>query len=757
MLDLANFVLEPAEIEQIYKFIHNRSRPSSIRELGELIIRRRLEVHSEAKKRRIYSPEQKYAAGEKIFFYFHDNKYRLAEILRIEPGSHSEYGSYERIAVSVEGFEKEKAYVSNCPHFPLRFGFNADYVDTANPGNAVATPGQLFIRHEASIRPNMTQALLKQDGLLNVDDEWFVIDEIPKITHPEIQRCWECIEENGKPIPSSKLVCDVLKCLPSSPKFGIFRFSLDHHLNGDRKFIKYQSAEGAKWGIKRAIPPRQIRNTLTLTAISSGFIKITKGLQELVEFFKAADEITFKSYGEYEVRGCIDPVLKRIYGEQIRQWFAENRLAPGDVIYIKSPASADEHPVLYTTFEGDSHEKSGKKEEKDAVCRKANLRHRIYMLLDSRGQYLHVKEIHRHIRESSSEDVTQPTTDAILSGNKHLFARLHDSRGLWGLSTWESERPGVDSISLSIAIREEDWVRRLLEAELKPLTVIELADRLAGIFITPKEKILETNFFDPNDERFIQIDGKWGLKVWARDWKARIEEINTELSEYEKLSAMLSGAKDKKLRLEAAISDLEERKTLIQNQLTRLEKASNFTRQKIPKLQKQHDDLIEQTQSVQKKIPASRRSGNQLTITLVFILAAVSLFLTIDNTYQSLGLILGFLTAILFLFVLIREINAGLFNKRLTKKREDIQAAISKINGSLADVEQKHHKIANHRSRYLRALALMEERIGTTSSQASLIRKRIEDISYRVRSFELLALDAEKEALTELIDRCALQ
>jgi hypothetical protein len=285
MLDFYNFVLEPSEINQIYQFIHEQARPILIKELGELIIRRRLELHSEANQRRIYSPEQKYVPGEQIFFCFHDNKYRLAEILRIEPCSFNEYGYYERIIVSVEGFEKEKTYVSNCPHFPLRFNLSEDDIDTANPGNVVATPGQLFTKYEDSIKSMMKQSLLKQDGLLNVNDEWFISDEVPKIRHDEVQRCCEYIKKNRKPIASHKLVCDVLKCRPSSPKFSIFRFSLDHHLDNDQNFIKYQTKNGIEWDIKRSIPPRQIRNTLTLAAITSGFIKITKGLQELVDFF----------------------------------------------------------------------------------------------------------------------------------------------------------------------------------------------------------------------------------------------------------------------------------------------------------------------------------------------------------------------------------------------------------------------------------------------------------------------------------------
>jgi len=110
MLKLENFVLEPAEIGLIYRFLQSQCQPISTRELGELVIRRRLEGHEKVRERRIYSPEQNYSVGEKIFFYFHDKQLRLAEVLRIEPCSYSEYGPYQRIIVSLEGSDKEKIY-----------------------------------------------------------------------------------------------------------------------------------------------------------------------------------------------------------------------------------------------------------------------------------------------------------------------------------------------------------------------------------------------------------------------------------------------------------------------------------------------------------------------------------------------------------------------------------------------------------------------------------------------------------------------
>jgi len=756
MLDFDNFVLQPAEISLIFQFILDRARPVLIKELGELIIRRRLELHTEANQKRIYSPEQKYSPGEQIFFCFHDNKCRSAEILRIEPCSYSKYGSYERIVVSVEGFEKEKIYVSNCPNFPRRFDFRADDIDTANPGNVLATPGQFFTRYEDKIKSNMTQSLIKQDGFVNVNEEWFITDELPKIRQDEVQRCYDYIKKNGTRIASHKLVCEVLKCRPSSPKFNVFRFSLDHHLGSDRDFIKYQTIDGIEWDIKRSIPPRQIRNTLTLAALTSGFIKITKGLQELVDFCGADNEITFKSYGGYEVRGYIAPALKRICSDQIRQWFAENHLVPGDLIYIKSPIHTDEQPILYTAFERDYHEKTGEKEEKATLRLKTDFRHRIYGLLDSRGQYLHVKEIHGQIREFTSVDVTQPTIDAILSGNRHLFARLHASRGLWGLSKWATEQPSVDSVSLSIAIREEDWVIRLLEEELKPLAVVDLADRLSGIFITPKDKILEINFLDPNDERLVQMDGKWGLKVWARDWKARIKQINKELSEYRNLSAMLSEAEEKKLRLEKDISNLRNRKTLIQNQLTRLEKPINFTNQKISNLRREYYNLKAKTQFIQKEITANKSTGSRLSIITVFILASASLLLTLGDTYQSISLILGLLAAILFLLFLIRGIKIRFYKKKLWEKQKNLQSVIPKISRSLWELEQKHRKIISHCDRYLRSLELTEERIRTISNETNFTQNRIADISYQMKVSNEQELAVEKKELTDLINRCAL-
>jgi len=493
LFNFDNFVLEPAEIRQIEIFISKRIKPVQITEVAELIISNRLEKFAGIQQTRLYLPTEKYSIGERILFCFPNNKFVIGEILWIEKGHRStQMGRFDMLAVSLHGFEEKRPFVSNCPTYSKkRYAEDESNKDIILPINIVNEQKEKII-------PVISNSLSHHEEFVNVADTWFIRSLLPEIRPDELELCHDCIKENGNPLSSEFLTREVIKIAPESEKYEAFLFSLNYCLQYNGSFIKCKITEETQWDIRRPVPPKTIQNTLSQEAIKLGLIKITKGLRDLIDYCNFSKEITFKAYGEYEIHAIIDNGADQIYGNEIKQWFEENQLKPGDMIHINSPDTPKEKPILYTTFQKIRLVSPTRKDEKDHI-RNSNLRHGIYNLLRVRYHYLHVKEIQRNLLETLSERVELPAIQAILSLNDHLFVHATNSRGIWGLKIWVEKRLDIDPVSLGLAIREDDWVYRVLERVGCFLTIEEMARELAGVFVTHKDKILEITFFDVND------------------------------------------------------------------------------------------------------------------------------------------------------------------------------------------------------------------------------------------------------------------
>jgi uncharacterized protein YlxW (UPF0749 family) len=585
---------------------------------------------------------------------------------------------------------------------------------------------------------------------VNANDEWILKEHLPRIRRDEVDCCCQYIKDRECPVLSSELTCNVLKCSPESPKSELFKFSVDYHLQLEPDLVKYDSPEGIKWDIKRALPPRLIRNTLSSDAISFGFIKITKGLRELLEYCGTSERVIFKTYGEYEIVGDVDTSLQRVYGEDLRRWYLENDLKPDDIIYIKTPDSPDGYPILYTAFERKAR-KTYSDEKKREVGRKANLRHRIYTLLAERNEYLHLKEIQKQIENALQQTLQLQSLAAVLSANTHLFRRLPRTRGLWGLSRWETEARVIDSISLSLAIREEDWVVVVLQEFGQPLSVIEIAEKLSSVFITPKDKILEINFFDPGDERLVQLNGKWALKTWVDEWQKKHQDIGVKVSDYHKLSEELNRLRLDEKALQTKVTRLEDAKSVAKEKLASanemLDKAatniSELSQKKLRCEQKLLDLSNEKIQSIQ----------IELTISASILLLGVifSIFL-LYYTYVIIGVAGVLATVFMASYFMVRALKSKRQSEQRSQTMDNLNKMISSYGDQIASIQATREKIQKVWDNYSTKLQATEQAVQDILSKLKSIANQIRLIEDQMNAIDLQKLMDEKKQLAKLLN-----
>jgi hypothetical protein len=736
--DFEKFVLEPAEIRQIEIFISKRIKPVHITEVAELIISNRLEKFAGIHQTRLYLPTEKYSVGDRILFCYPNNKFIVGEILDIEKGHHcTQFGRYDRIILSLQGFDEEKKYVSNCQTFPkIRYAEDG-------PKEGIILPINIVNEQREKIIPVIRGSLAHHEEFVNVDDTWFIRSLLPEIRPDELELCHNCIKENGKPLSSEFLTREVIKIAPESEKFEAFLFSLNYCLEYNSSFIKCKITEEIQWDIRRPVPPKTIQNTLSEEAIKLGFIKITKGLRDLIDYCNFSKEIIFKAYGEYEIHAYIDNGADQIYGNEIKQWFEENQLKPGDMIHINSPDTPKEKPILYTTFQRPPDIPSTHEDEKNST-RTANLRHKIYNILRVKYQYLHVKEIQRNLLETLSEQVELSTIQAILSYNDHLFVHATDSKGIWGLRIWVEKRPDIDPVSLGLAIREDDWVYRILERMGDFLTIEEIAKELAEAFVTHKDKILEITFFNVNDTRFIEFDGKWGLKSWIEDWKNRILEIDKEISDYQYLVSLQTTLEQGEKAREVDLQRLEEKKESLLRSVSEILNKIQTVDYKINISQKRQNELLDRKKFVQQQLNTPKLRILYYLFVTVLILIAGTLIIIGEIPYKIVGLLI-LLVSVVFMLRLSKS------KQKVAGEAKTIEDSILRINHRLVQLNKELSDLKDEESLIQTEIVSIDLKIINAQSDLENMRGQIESIKEEGNRYNVPMLYKEKETLVQAL------
>ena len=306
-------------------------------------------------------------------------------------------------------------------------------------------------------------------------------------------------------------------------------FSVSYHLNNDprRRFAMVRVPAGVVWTL--APPPKQVVCALDQEMIAAGGIRVSGEFQKIADFYGLTSVLDMQAYGGYSLRALYEPDLRLVHGDDVKCWIEENGLSPGHKVYIKSPASAGAPLVLFSEHEYYQHSESG--EPLEASRSRQFLRHKVYVVLVEAQQWLHYREIAQRLKAAAGE-ANSDSILATLSSNGHLFCRREPSRGLWGLNQWVGQPANypVNLRSLSITIREEQWVQRILREEGAPLPAKEVIRRLSEIFGIRIGAIQELTIIDGSDPAILQArDGRLVLSSWIPGWEARLRECQAVL------------------------------------------------------------------------------------------------------------------------------------------------------------------------------------------------------------------------------------
>lgn len=232
-------------------------------------------------------------------------------------------------------------------------------------------------------------------------------------------------------------------------------------------------------------------------------------------------------------------------GEWLKNWYKENRIEPGDKIYLVVENVIPLAIRIYTKWERnpDAYRRYKLQQESNPFP-SVNLPiwYLIGEFFEQTPKIAHRLDIGKAIIEKRPE-ISEQSVYSCLSKEKYLFVPVGD--GYWGLKKWNLEevariiRPAGSSLEenpdlptetvpldyILVNIDSEKLVYRILEESPNPLTVGEITERISKILGVNKDVLTKATFFDPSDPRFYrQENGTFTLRK-------NLEEVIHMLSE----------------------------------------------------------------------------------------------------------------------------------------------------------------------------------------------------------------------------------
>ncbi len=605
--------------------LHARVLP--LQELAELAVRQILEQDANLHGHQIYSPEREYQVGDALNFLT-PKGVRRGLVVHVDPG-HSTFIagldlSFDGIWVRLKDFEDPREYVSNCPNFPTRFSCDgADSGETSQ--ERTFTPGQLVKKFHEIILSAIKEVLDADPRFCTFDgEEWMLHQFLADFDEPRTRQILAKLRESGG--ATAEKLAELISGIPrDSAHRASTAFNISYHLKNDtrHRFTISRTESGVVWML--APPPKQVVCTLDEEMISAGRIRVSGEFQKIVDFYGLTSVLNLQAYGGYSLKAMYDPALRLIYGDDVRLWIEENGLSPGHKLYVKSPSSSNAPLILFSEHEVYQSPESG--EPVAARHPRLFLRHRIYGVLLEAQQWLHYREITERLNNSEF-DVQPDSIIATLSSNEHLFRRREPSRGLWGLTKWLSHPTdySVNVQSLSITIREEQWVHRVLREEGAPLLPKEIIRRLSEIFGVSLGTIQELTIIDGTDTTIDQLrEGRLLLHSWISEWEERLRECEKILMQCRALRDQASTLRGHVGTCERKLQEIDE---LLVSQLAaenNLSRKMSELQEEIRKAQREQTSFSQRIGTLESELASLENRCRKLTRWRATALASYSL------------------------------------------------------------------------------------------------------------------------------------
>lgn len=554
----------PLDVDHLLGLLEEADAPLSTDNLRVAYIEKRLQ----ALEIGLWSPERRYHVCDELVVLMYD---ALGSIIQ-KRGRVSSVSAnhFDNLGLDVPKMRYDvinvicsngvHRYPSNCPELKEYINGESLGEDSSHKPSertpyitAVVLSNQL----KKELDPHLTSALKDDPRVAYFCELWSSKNHPRHIgpTEEMVENAAFTILKCQRPVRTREMITEADSY--DSRDLPFLSFALSIRLAATKLFYYHGFGAEVMWGI--APPPSRATNTIDDASLRLGRLRVTLGIRKLLAntaVYERNAPVQFRIKGNFLIHGVFDG-RDTIQSGQIAEWMADSDLQPGDKVFL----TIDEDGKslrLYSHYEVQSREVR----EPPTIVDPAEppvielpLRDKVFLVLDQTGAYLHYRQIREMVAEQFSGAESVESIAAVLSSNKHLFARTRHS--FWGLVTWEEKAHEIDNTAIILAVRDDDLAYKALSEAQEPIDYEMICKSIAAYFGLPLEKIRSVDFRDAKDARIARLrDGKFALFEWKEQWQGERNFLRSSLEEHDRVMAKIWDLRGKLERLHSSNSKL---------------------------------------------------------------------------------------------------------------------------------------------------------------------------------------------------------
>ncbi len=242
-----------AEIEYLQNYLFEIEEPLTTRQLLQVLIEhlleeRRRRAHQKGNaQEKIYYPRERYRPGDILLFPMLN--WAKGTVEQVRPGNNPAVGPFDVLHVRMEEGGERLFAAALEQHALNERSFERPAAEKE------LTAEEILQRHGEALEKNLEQALLSDNSLVRIAGRWFPRALLIDIHRGQLNLAEAVLDvAGGEPLPTSALMKDI--DLPPGVNPRLAEFSLNYALQEDERFDEVGPAGQVLWCLRRLEPPQ---------------------------------------------------------------------------------------------------------------------------------------------------------------------------------------------------------------------------------------------------------------------------------------------------------------------------------------------------------------------------------------------------------------------------------------------------------------------------------------------------------------------
>ncbi|MCS7087805.1 MAG: hypothetical protein NZL91_03805 [Thermoflexales bacterium] len=252
------FAVTAQDIDFIYGYILEASRPVPAHELALALMRHRMEqeaaqIRRQLSTHKIYQPKQTYAEGE--WLAFPALQFAVGRVVKVRRGNNPEIGDFDVIEVEMANGKRRKF----AARYPRMHRLNEEDFTVLLDEKPIQTPEALYSAHGEHVTVVLNTALENHPDFIRIGGDWFLRALLVEIGVGHLNLAEAVLDMvGGGPLSTTEILRE-LQLTADAPQ-SVLEASLNVALYDDLRFVEVGVGRTPMWFLRR-LQPREVSET----------------------------------------------------------------------------------------------------------------------------------------------------------------------------------------------------------------------------------------------------------------------------------------------------------------------------------------------------------------------------------------------------------------------------------------------------------------------------------------------------------------